>query len=51
MTSQDKKMSSAAFSEYVKGLDDLYNLAMRNKYFLPKRTSSAINENMLTNVL
>ena len=51
MSADEVKMSSAAFSQYVKGLDDLYNLAMRNDYFLPKRSSSAINENMLTNVL
>ncbi len=50
-TSTTKKMSSAAFSEFCMGIDDLYNVAMRNKYFLPKRSSSAINENMLFNVL
>ena len=46
-----KKMSSAAFSEFCMGIDDLYNVAMRNRYFLPKKSSAAINENMLYNVL
>jgi len=45
------KMSSAAFLEYCKGINDLYNGAKRNHYFLPKRSSSAINENMIINVL
>lgn len=46
-----KKMSSAAFSEYCMGIDDLYNMAKRNRYYLPSKSSSAINENMLYNVL
>lgn len=33
------------------GLDDLYNMALRNGYYLPKRKSSAVNEVMLFNVL
>ena len=42
-------MSSSAFSQYVMSLDDLYEMAQRNGYFLPKRSSSAINELMLYN--
>ena len=44
-------MSSSAFSQYVMSLDDLYEMAQRNGYFLPERSSSAINELMLYNVL
>ena len=50
-TTASKKMSSSAFSQYVMSLDDLYEMAQRNGYFLPKRSSSAINELMLFNVL
>jgi len=32
-------------------LDDLYNIALRNGFFLPKRNSSAVNEVMLLNIL
>ena len=46
-----KKMSSKAFSEYVMGIDDLYDMTLRNGFFLPKKTSSAVNEVMLYNVL
>ena len=44
-------MSSKAFSEYVMGIDDLYDMTLRNGFFLPKKTSSAVNEVMLYNVL
>ena len=44
-------MSSAAFSDYVRGIDDLYLLAVKNGFYVPKKSSSAINENMLYNVL
>jgi len=46
-----KKMSSKAFSEYVMGIDDLYDMTLRNGFFLPKKTSTAVNEVMLYNVL
>jgi hypothetical protein len=45
------KFSSSKFSEFVKDVNDLYNLALRNKYYLPKRSSSAVNEVMIYNVL
>ena len=45
------KMSSAKFSDFVMCLDDLYNLAMRNGFYLPQKKSSAINEIMLYNIL
>lgn len=32
-------------------ISDLYNVAKRNGYYLPKQSSSAVNENMLYNVL
>ena len=44
-------MTSAAFSEYVRCLDDLYKLALRNGFYLPKKSSSAVNEVMIYNVL
>ena len=44
-------MSSANFSEFVMCLDDLYNLAMINGFYLPQKKSSAINEIMLYNIL
>jgi len=48
---QEIKMTSAAFSDYVRGIDDLYFLTTKNGFYLPKKSSSAINENMLVNVL
>ena len=30
------KMTSADFSKLVRGVDDLYNAALRNGYYLPK---------------
>ena len=48
---QAKKMSSAKFSQYVMGMDDLFKMAERNGYYLPSQKSSAINELMLFNVL
>ena len=46
-----KKMSSSAFSQYVMSIQDLYDMAVRNGYFMPKQTCSAVNELMLFNVL
>ena len=45
------KMTSANFSKLIRGVDDLYNAALRNGYFLPKQSSSAINEVTLVNIL
>jgi hypothetical protein len=52
MTSQQTTaMTSAKFSEFVLSIDDLYNMGIRNGFYLPKQSSSAVNELMLTNVL
>ena len=51
MSSTSAKMSSSKFSEFVMCLDDLYNLAVRNGFYLPKKKSSAVNEIMLYNIL
>ena len=45
------KLTSAAFSEVIRDVHDLYEAALRNGYFLPKLKSSAVNEPMLFNVL
>ena len=45
------KMSSSAFSEYVMSIADLYETAVRNGFYMPKLSSSAVNETMLFNVL
>ena len=50
-TQEAKKMSTADFSKHVMCVEDLYNAALRNGYYLPKRSSSAVNELMLVNVL
>ena len=42
-----KKFTTTAFSDYVKSVKDLYNVCLRNGYFLPKETSSGVNEHML----
>ena len=31
-----KKMSSSGFSQYVMSITDLYNMAVRNGYYMPK---------------
>ena len=46
-----KMMSSSAISQYVMSIQDLYDMAVRNGYFMPKQTCSAVNELMLFNVL
>ena len=49
MTSQNTTaMTSAKFSEFVLSIDDLYNMGIRNGFYLPKQSSSAVNEVMLT---
>ena len=48
MTSQQTTaMMSAKFSEFVLSIDDLYNMDIRNGFYLPKQSSSAVNELML----
>ena len=46
-----KKMSSSGFSQYVVRINDLYYMAKRNGFYMPKESSSAINELMIFNVL
>ena len=50
-TATSHKMSSSKFYEHVLSLEDLYNMAKRNGYFMPKMKSSAVNELMIYNVL
>ena len=45
------KMSSETFSQFVMSIDDLYNMAVRNGFYLPKQSCSAVNELMISNVL
>ena len=45
------KMSSSAFSEYVMSIADLYETAVRNGFYMPKLSCSAVNETMLFNML
>ena len=45
------KMTSSSFTDFVKNMADLYNLAVRNGFYLPKQSSSAVNEMMLYQVL
>jgi hypothetical protein len=51
MNSNNKKMSSSDFSKFVMGVEDLYNAALRNGYYLPNQNSSCINECTLLNIL
>ena len=51
ITTNNKKMSSADFSKFVMGVDDLYNAALRNGYYLPTQNSSCVNECTLINIL
>ena len=44
-------MNSSSFTDFVKNMADLYNLAVRNGFYLPKQTSSSVNEIMLYLVL
>jgi len=46
-----KKMSSENFAGFVANLADLYDLTKRNGFYVPIKTSSAINELMLVNIL
>lgn len=47
----DNQFTSSKFSEYVMDIHDLYNLALRNEFYLPAESSSAVNEVMLFQVL
>ncbi len=51
MAQPTKKMTTSAFSEFVMDMHDLYDLAVRNGFYVPSETSTAINEIMLLNVL
>ena len=44
-------MSSETFSQFVMSIDDLYNMAVRNGFYMPKQSCSAVNELMISNVL
>ena len=44
-------MSSETFYQFVMSVDDLCNMAIRNGFYLPKQSCSAVNELMLSNVL
>ena len=45
------KMSSETFSQYVMSIDDLYNMAIRNGFYMPKQSWSAVNDLMISNFL
>ena len=46
-SSAARKLTSAAFSGFVKDVHDLYVTAVRNGYYMPKESSSAVNEIMV----
>ena len=46
-SSSARKMTSAAFSGFVKDVHDLYVTAVRNGYYIQKESSSAVNEIMV----
>jgi hypothetical protein len=50
-TSASKSMSSTEFGKHILCVKDLYEAAIRNGYYLPMKSSSAVNEVMLVNVL
>ncbi len=49
--SSSKKLSSVQFSKYFMDVHDLYILAERNGYYLPKESAAIITEEFLINVL
>ena len=51
MAQPTKKMTTSAFSEFVMDMHDLYDLGVRNGFYLPSATSTAINEVALLNIL
>ena len=46
-----KTMSTSELSKHVRCKADLYRLALRNGYYLPKEKSAAVNELMLLNII
>ena len=51
MAQPTKKMTTSSFSEFVMDMSDLYDLGVRNGFYLPSSTSTAINEVALLNIL
>ena len=49
--STSKSMSSTEFGKHILCVKDLYEATIRNGYYLPMKSSSAVNEVMLVNVL
>ena len=49
--SSSNKLSSMQFTKYVMDVHDLYCLAERNGYYLPKESASIVTEEFLINVL
>ena len=41
-------MSSETFSQFVMSVDDLYNIAIRNGFYMPKQSCSVVNELMIS---
>ena len=50
-TGNSKAMTTAEFSKHILCVSDLYDVAVRNGFYLPMKSSSAVNEVMLVNVL
>ena len=46
-----KAMTTIEFSKHILCVSDLYDAAVRNGFYLPMKSSSAVNEVMLVNVL
>ena len=46
-----KAMTAIEFSKHMLCVSDLYDAAVRNGFYLPMKSSSAVNEVMLVNVL
>ena len=51
MVESSTAMSTAKFSTLVKCFDDLYEMAKRNDYYLPEKSSSSMNELSLLNIV
>ena len=50
-TGNSKAMTTAEFSKHILCVSNLYDAGVRNGYYLPMKSSSAVNEVMLVNVL
>jgi len=50
-TPASKSMTTAEFGKHILCVSDLYDAAVRNGFYLPMKSSSAVNEVMLVNVL